>query len=139
MAGDSSINITGNVKLASVKRLTDFPLSQIIGDVEVKHGDLNISSGGSPVSVPLSFASGVTETLFLLLYSPKPLIIIVTGKNGDVPGPIRLGLKGFSMFTLTPGNGITVLQAVNPNNDDVTLEYVYASLENASEIADYWK
>ncbi len=140
MTATSSFSLTGTATFATSRKSTPWALSQAIGEIEAKASELRIPSGGAYVSVPLGLSATVTEALLLVLYSPKKLIIEYTSSDADDPGPMKLGLKGLHVLTLSPGEGITTLRASNPSTtEDVTLEYgVCAKAADADDDPDYW-
>lgn len=134
----SSINIAGLISLATARKTTEIAMSQVIPDVGVKPGEMTVPTGGAYHPVPLNLSPTMTEALVLVLYSPKKLNIQVTSSDSGTPGPIRLGLKGLWVLTLTPEHGITAVSASNSGTDDVVLEYAIVAQETASDELAWW-
>jgi len=137
--GTSTISITGAVEVVTKRRNTNIALTQSIGEVEAK-GPLELTiPAGATVSLPLSFSTGVDEALFLYIYSPKKMVVRVTGKDASHPGPMEKGLKGIWLETFTPGEGVVAVSVTNPSTTDaVTIEYAYAAKADASDNPEYW-
>lgn len=137
--GQSTISIVGEVQITTARRSTSIALSQSIGELEVK-GPLELTvAAGASVALPLSFSAGVSEALFLLLYSPKKAVVRITGSDVSHPGPMEKGLKGYWMETFSPGEGVTAITVTNPSTTEaITLEYAYAAKGDASDAPTYW-
>ena len=120
----SSINLAGTLNVATPRRVSPIVLSEIIESIEAKQFDFNIAANAADVNIPLMFPSGVTEALILHLYSPKKLVLELTGSDAT-PGPMKIGLKGHMLLTMQPDEGITTLRVTNPSTtEDVNLEVV---------------
>lgn len=136
--GQSTVSVTGSIDIASARRSSNIALTQSIGEVETK-GPVELTLGaGETRALPLDLSTGVDEVLFLYLYSPKKLVVRVTGKDASHPGPIEKGLKGIWMETFTPGEGVTAITVTNPGTDPVTIEYAYAAKADAADVPAYW-
>ncbi len=140
----SSINIRGTMDVETARRSGELALSQILTDIEVKQLEACIPANtASPLSVPLPMNSGVTELLFIHVYSPKAIILVMeftdTNNAGASDGPVRLGLKGMLTLTLSPGEGLKTLAALNlSTTDDVTIDYVTGAKKNNVDQPEYW-
>lgn len=137
--GQSTIALTGEVVIATARRTTSIALTQSIGELEVK-GPLELTiAPGATVALPLSFSTGVTEALFLLIYAPSKVVVRVTGSDVSHPGPIEKGLKGYWIETFTPGEGVTAISMTNPSTTDaVTIEYGYGALGDSADAPAFW-
>lgn len=141
----SSFNLTGLLKLATARRTTPLVLSQIIAEIEGKASEVNVPANTTSVqSIALGLAPGVTEVLFMALYAPKALIIEMTftdtNNSQATAGPVRMGLKGHHIMTLSPGEGLTALGAINlSTSEDVTLDYMFGAIEKAGDIPSFWE
>lgn len=134
----SSINLAGTLNVATPRRVSPIVLSEIIDTIEAKQFDFNIAANASGVTVPLLFPVGVTEALFLHLYSPKKLILELTGSDAT-PGPMKLGLKGHMLLTMQPDEGIISLKASNPSTtEDVNLEVVVGCIAAAGQSPEFF-
>jgi hypothetical protein len=135
MAATSSIAIAGTIDATTTRKATETTVSQVVDEIEVKQGmEVRVPVGGGLVSVPLPFSTGIAEALILHLYSPKKLVLRITGSDVSHAGPIDLGIKGHWFITLTPGEGIAAISASNPSTtDDVTLEYSYGAKSAAGD------
>jgi hypothetical protein len=134
MAATGSINLAGLMKLAKANGVDSVAISQIVPELEVKGLDATIPAGGDLTSLPLGLSTGVTEALFLAIYSPTTLTIELTSSDGTRPGPFRQGLKSWYFATLAPGQGIVALSALNEDpDDDVTLVYYVGAKRNATD------
>lgn len=123
--GTSAISIAGELKVATARRTSDIGISQAIADLEVKSFEVTVPYGAALTTIPLQLSGGVTEALFLHLYCPMKIIVEVTTSDLTSPGPVRFGMKGHVVLTLTPGEGVTLLKAINPHTAcDTTLEVV---------------
>lgn len=128
MSGTCSIDLTGTVKAVSSRMDHTVSLVQTLTDVESKNLSFQVSRGASAVSLPLGLSTGVTEALLVLIYSPKKLVLRITGADASHPGPVELGIKGFFLLTLTPGEGVASIDVSNPSaTEDVTIEYTVAA------------
>lgn len=136
--GQGVVALAGNITLASGRRSTNIALSESIPGVETKGTlELNIAAGAT-VSLPFLFAAGITEVLWLYIYTPKKVNLTITGKDAVTPGPIKRGLKGIMMDTFLPGEGITALTITNTYTSPITIEYAYACLADVNDAPDYW-
>lgn len=137
--GQSTFAITGELNVATARRATAIALTQSTTGLEAK-GPLELTiAAGATVALPLTFSAGVAEALFLYLYSPKKMVVRVTGTDASHPGPMELGLKGIWMQTFTPGEGVAAVSITNPSTTEaVTIEYAYAALADAADAPEYW-
>jgi len=139
MTGTSSFNLAGTLTVATSRRSSPLALSQVIGEVEAKSLEINVPYGGTETTVPLGLSSGVTEALIVAFYSAEELILELESSDSTEAGPIRLGIKGHWIMTLSPDEGITSVKAVNPSTTtDRTLEYVVGSIAKSGDTPEYW-
>jgi hypothetical protein len=137
--GKSTFSLTGTLGFDSPRRSSNIALSQSIGGLEVK-GPIELTiAAGATVSLPLSFSTGVSEALVLALYSAARLDVALTA-SGDVPGPVKLGMKGNWVQTFAPGRGLAAVSVTNPSTtESVALEYAYAALADAGDAPEFWE
>lgn len=133
MAGTSTVDIAGTVEVTKSRASTPRTLMQTISDLEAKDLEITVPRS-STVALPLGLSSGVPEALFLLIYSPKKLVVRYTSADVSLPGPIELGIKGYHILTLTPGEGITAVSLVNANDsEDIIVEYCVAAKSQTTD------
>lgn len=146
MKSTGVVDIAGMVNLAGAMYAgLAFSLSQTISEMQLKPGELTIPPGGAFVTIPLNLSDGVTEVLFMLLHSAKPVRVELTSADnqsppdGGVPGPIVQGLKGIALWTFSLGDGLVGLRVANPDPiDAVQFTYVLAAQGTAEDIPPFW-
>ena len=144
MAGTSSINIKGIIDVTTQRRTGEVGLAQIMDEIEVKQLEAYVPRNTtSPQSVTLPFSPGVTEALYIHIYSAKPVILELTytdtDNSGSTAGPTRRGLKGHMLNTYVPGEGLVSLGVINLSaNDDAQLDIVMGSKQRASDTPSFW-
>jgi hypothetical protein len=66
-------------------------------------------------------------------------VLVLRSSDANAPGPIALGIQGIYIMTLYPGEGITSIQAYNPDpQNDVILEVATVSLGNSNDTPSFW-
>ncbi len=135
----SSIDVAGMLSVATGNRLAQLPLSTSIGDLQVKTIPFTIAAGGAYVSFPLTLPAGVTEALYVAIFSNKTLRVRVTSADATNPGPCALGIRGHWSMVLAPGEGITALSMSNPDTgEDANVEVVIGCKVDNGDDPDFW-
>jgi hypothetical protein len=140
MTATSSFSLAGELTIATARKNLAWALSEVIGELEIKHNEILVPAGGALTSVPLVLSSGVSEALVVVLYAPKALTVRYTSSDVSHAGPIELGIKGLHFLTLATGAGITAISVSNASvTDDVTLEYaIGAKAAVGDDDPSYW-
>jgi hypothetical protein len=121
--GDDTIEITGDLTVTSSRRDLSTVVVQSIEGLLVRSVGGRVPHAGS-LSINLQLPSGVTEALFLHVYTPKALGMSVT-VAGATPGPAVAQIKGHQVLTFAPAGGLTALAFTNAHaTEDVNVELV---------------
>ena len=132
-----SINICGMIRVASSRGTSEFPLSQVIADVEVKQNEITLAGGATNVALPLALSAGVSEALMLVIYTPAKARLHITATNG---GPAPLGIKGTFIMTLNPGDGITGVTIDNLSAiDELVVSWIVVAQDASADVPGWWK
>jgi hypothetical protein len=119
--GDDTIEITGDLLVTSSRKDYSTVLVQAIEGLAVRVIGGRVPHAGS-LAVNLQLPSGVTEALFLHVYTPKALGMSVT-VAGATPGPAVMQVKGHQVLTFAPAGGLTALSFTNAHaTEDVNVE-----------------
>jgi len=142
MSGSDSISLVGSVTVTSPKRCITIGLSQVITEIQGKSTETTIphaTNAGTAVDVSLPLSTGVTEALCLVFSCDAPIVVLLTSSDATHPGPMAIGIKGFSMLTMSPGEGIISITAYNVDPDnDASLEMAVISLATSVDQPGYW-
>lgn len=137
MGAQSTIGVEGKISVASGKSDAPSYIALAIEEVEAKSYEVTIGAA-STGSIPMPFSSGVDEAIVLALYSPKHVLVQVTGKSAT-PGPVKLGLKGWWLLTMAPGEGITALSVTNSQTEPVTLNVILGTKAPDNATPPFWE
>jgi len=114
-------------------------LSQNLTPLEIKQGELTLAISAANVVLGLGFPAGVTEVLFLHLYSAMRVGVELT-MTGATPGPVKFTTKGHTILTLAPGGGVTQVRLSNPAADaQINVEYVLGMQPDAATVPTFLK
>ena len=140
MKSNGVVDIAGMLTLAGTFFASmPYSLSQTLGEMQIKPGELTIAPGGAFVSIPLNLSAGVTEALFLLINAPASVRVEETTADDTLPGPAVRGLKGLGLWTYSLGEGLVTLRIANPDPiDEVHVSYVIAAQGTADDIPPFW-
>lgn len=131
-----SISLAGALKSVSGQDERTLGLELAIGDVEVHTNEVSLVSDAL-LSLGLGLSPGVTEALLLVLYAPEQLKVRLTFTSGD---NATFRVKGHSVLTLSPGGGLTALQAalVDPADGNRKLYYSVIAIPPNGETPAFW-
>lgn len=140
MSANGAISLRGTVDLVGQRSSAEIALSQMVDSVEVKRVEVRVpSSTLSAQDVPFVLSPTVEEVLWLHVFSPKKVILELTSNDATNPGPIRVGCKGHSVLSCSPGEGITAIGVINESTtEEVTVEISYAAVAADGDLPAYW-
>lgn len=132
--GDDTIELTGDLAITSSRKDLTTVLVQSIEGLLARAVGGRVPHAGS-LSINLQLPSGVTEVLFLHVYTPKALGMSVTAA-GATPGPAVMQIKGHQVLTFAPAGGLTALSFTNAHaTEDVNVEVTYACKAASTDTA----
>ena len=123
-----AVSLAGTLTDTTGRRTNNVGIAQAIDQIEGKSKQTTIPHGGAVTSIPLDLSTGITDALVLAVYAPTKVVLVLTSSDVTAPGPMRVGLQGWTFLSMTPGEGIAALSVIN--NDataDVQVDtYVFA-------------
>src|SRR4051812_17591993 len=110
MTASASLTIAGKLNTTTTNGITPIPLQQTIDKIEVKNNQYTIPANGT-FAVPMNFSTGVTEAVFLRMWTEGKLLV-------SIDGGAQKGLRGLSIQTFYPDEGIAAVSIENPSDSD---------------------